>query len=281
MKKLLILSALFLLFVPCRSYCASVTLAWDPNTETDLAGYNIFYGLESRVYTQSIDVGNVVEFTIDGLDENATYYYAATAYDTDGNESDYSDELVHVISGVTTTTTTTTTTSTTTSTSSTTTTTTLPYPVEGFVECDSDTSDHECKDAYDTNASTYWITQWSFGGFTQRWIKVDIGEIKNAHGFLYTPRQDNQTGRINEFQVCLSLDGTEWTCPVIDDNTFNNSTDVQSRTFQPTTAKFLRLTALSSYGYWNRVAISEILVLYSDEEWGTPGPTINFRIKKK
>ena len=42
----------------------------------------------------SIDVGNTAKYTLTGLDEGVTYYLAATAYDQDDIESDFSEELV-------------------------------------------------------------------------------------------------------------------------------------------------------------------------------------------
>jgi hypothetical protein len=72
----------------------TITLAWDANTEPDLAGYKIHYGNSSRNYSTIIDVKNVTEYKIEGL-VPGTYYFAATAYDEDENESAYSIELEH------------------------------------------------------------------------------------------------------------------------------------------------------------------------------------------
>jgi hypothetical protein len=81
----------------------SVTLAWDPPTThgdgtplVDLAGYKIYYGGTSRVYTFYLDVGNVTNYRMEKLSPG-TYYFAATAYDTSGNESDYSNEVSKII----------------------------------------------------------------------------------------------------------------------------------------------------------------------------------------
>jgi hypothetical protein len=71
----------------------SVTLAWDPNQEPDLGGYIVYYGPRSRVYTNAINVGNVTTNTVSGLEETGTYYFAVTAYNTNGLESDFSDEV--------------------------------------------------------------------------------------------------------------------------------------------------------------------------------------------
>ncbi|MDR4497252.1 MAG: fibronectin type III domain-containing protein, partial [Candidatus Scalindua sp.] len=74
-----------------------VTLKWDPNTEEDLAGYKIYYSNSAGIYDSSVDVGNQTSYTVSGLVSNKTYYFAATAYDSSGNESDYSDEVIHDI----------------------------------------------------------------------------------------------------------------------------------------------------------------------------------------
>jgi chitinase len=75
----------------------TVTLAWDPNTESDLAGYRLHYGTASRNYTQSVDAGNVTQHAINNLSAGQTYYFAATAYNTAGNESGYSAEVSHTL----------------------------------------------------------------------------------------------------------------------------------------------------------------------------------------
>jgi len=92
---LLTLLAFALLLSPMAAYGAAVTLAWDANTEPDLAGYRIHYGTASGDYSHSIDVGNTTQYTLADLDDGVTYYLAATAYDVDSNESAYSVELVH------------------------------------------------------------------------------------------------------------------------------------------------------------------------------------------
>jgi hypothetical protein len=70
----------------------SVTLAWNSSPDTNVAGYNVYYGVASRSYTNMVNVGNSTNATISGLVEGATYYFAATAYNLLGLESDFSDE---------------------------------------------------------------------------------------------------------------------------------------------------------------------------------------------
>ena len=87
------------IFLPLKTDGAGVTLAWDPNIEEDLDGYVLYYGIDSGIYTEAVDIGNLTEYTLTGLEEDVVYYFSVTAYDIYGNESDFSDELSHAISG--------------------------------------------------------------------------------------------------------------------------------------------------------------------------------------
>ena len=100
-----------LIFFPQPAiYAADVTLAWTANTEGDVDGYYIYYktGASGAPYNGTgADQGNspikVIlaelsdsenpEFTIQGLSDTETTFFVATAYDTEGYESGYSDEV--------------------------------------------------------------------------------------------------------------------------------------------------------------------------------------------
>lgn len=72
---------------------AQAKLVWDANTESDLAGYNIYYGLSSRVYGSPEGVGLSTSYPL-VFKDGKTRYFAVTAFDTAKNESDYSTEVV-------------------------------------------------------------------------------------------------------------------------------------------------------------------------------------------
>jgi len=76
---------------------SSVSLAWDANTASDLAGYKLHYGSASRNYTQTINVGNVTNAPVAGLQAGVTHFFAVTAYDTGGLESVYSNEVSYQV----------------------------------------------------------------------------------------------------------------------------------------------------------------------------------------
>jgi hypothetical protein len=68
------------------------TVTWSANSEADLAGYKVYVGTRSGVYTQTIDVGKTTSYAIT-LPKGVTYFFCITAYDASGNESGRSVEL--------------------------------------------------------------------------------------------------------------------------------------------------------------------------------------------
>ncbi len=81
-----------------QAYAGDVTLQWDPNPETDLAGYKVYYGTASRSYTAPISLGLQSSYTVTGL-AAGTYYFSVTAFNQDGLESAFSNEVSTTISG--------------------------------------------------------------------------------------------------------------------------------------------------------------------------------------
>jgi hypothetical protein len=66
-----------------------ITLAWDASQ--DGVGYNLYYGRVSGVYIRGVTVTNTS--AVVGVRGTRTVYFAVTAFNADGVESDYSDEV--------------------------------------------------------------------------------------------------------------------------------------------------------------------------------------------
>ena len=75
----------------------SIPLTWNPSAGPGVAGYKIYYGGLSHVYTNSVNVGNVTTATISGLAPNTPYFFSATSYDASGVESGFSNEAIRTI----------------------------------------------------------------------------------------------------------------------------------------------------------------------------------------
>jgi fibronectin type 3 domain-containing protein len=73
-----------------------VTLTWTANGEPDLAGYKVYIGTASGTYDapgSAFVTGKVTSYTVSNLPKGQTYFFAITAYDSAGNESQLSAEV--------------------------------------------------------------------------------------------------------------------------------------------------------------------------------------------
>lgn len=68
-------------------------LLWDENQDPDIAGYKVYYGEQSGEYTSTKTAGSPT-VTLTDLTPDQQFYAAVSAYDTDGNESLLSTEIV-------------------------------------------------------------------------------------------------------------------------------------------------------------------------------------------
>ena len=87
------------------SSSGTVTLSWTPPTQnidgsylTDLAGYNIYYGVRQGEYDNRINISNpgIATYVVTNLSPD-TYYFVATSFNTSGVESPYSSEVTKVV----------------------------------------------------------------------------------------------------------------------------------------------------------------------------------------
>lgn len=64
------------------AFAATLTLAWDPPSDSATKGYIIAYGTKSGSYIRLIDVGFKTSVSVDALTAGTTYYFAVAAYDS-------------------------------------------------------------------------------------------------------------------------------------------------------------------------------------------------------
>jgi hypothetical protein len=103
--KILTIAAVCLLMASAPAFAQNVSLAWDPNREADVAGYKVHYksannssfnGTGAVQGSSPITVGNLTSLQIMGLEENKTWCFAVSAYNTSGEESPLSGEVCTV-----------------------------------------------------------------------------------------------------------------------------------------------------------------------------------------
>jgi hypothetical protein len=74
------------------SWGASYQLAWNSNPEPDIASYKVHVGTVSGAYTRTYSVTSPTA-TISDLPDAPVYYFAVTAVNSAGSESDFSSEV--------------------------------------------------------------------------------------------------------------------------------------------------------------------------------------------
>jgi hypothetical protein len=93
---LMVYSLIILVQSPAQA-ADGVSIAWNPSSNTNVVGYNVYYGGSSGVYTNKIYVGNVTSAVVMGLTPDATYYFSATSVSASGEESGYSAEISYTV----------------------------------------------------------------------------------------------------------------------------------------------------------------------------------------
>ena len=69
-----------------------LTLAWDPSPSPAVSGYRVYWGTNTRSYQFVTNAGLVLTQSV-VLVHRGRWFFAATAYDTNGLESDFSSEV--------------------------------------------------------------------------------------------------------------------------------------------------------------------------------------------
>jgi len=74
---------------------ARVTLEWDPSPSTNIISYLVYWGVQTRTYTNQVTTTELT-VTLTNLIRGEKYFFAATAK-SQGGESVFSDELVYTV----------------------------------------------------------------------------------------------------------------------------------------------------------------------------------------
>ena len=84
-------------------------------------------------------------------------------------------------------------------------------------------------------------------------------------GFKYLPRQDNNKGRIKDYEFYVSTNGTDWeTLSPVATGTFPDTAAEQEVTFDGITGVYVRLVAFSTFRVGdgeNLTSVAELNVL--------------------
>ncbi|MCA9731367.1 MAG: fibronectin type III domain-containing protein [Deferribacteres bacterium] len=74
--------------IPANLFASSVVISWDANSESDLSGYEIRYGLSNTNMQNIVNTGKSTQHEFTNLNPGVTYYFVVFAIDYAGNKSD-------------------------------------------------------------------------------------------------------------------------------------------------------------------------------------------------
>lgn len=114
------------------------------------------------------------------------------------------------------------------------------------VSVDSALANHGGMMSIDGSNASFWST--SLTKPYPHSITIDMKTAQFVNGFSYLPRQDGSPdGTIGAHQISLSMDGQNWGDPVAF-GTFRDDDTLKTSSFQATSGRFVRFTALSEAG---------------------------------
>lgn len=107
----------------------------------------------------------------------------------------------------------------------------IPFSALSIHDFDSEelTSEYApATNAIDGDPATIWHTTYANNVIDPlpHHLTIDLGSTRQIGGYVYTPRQNAQNGRIANYQVHWSSDGANWT--LMDSGTWTNTTAVQT-----------------------------------------------------
>lgn len=116
--------------------------------------------------------------------------------------------------------------------------------------------------AFDGDPATVWRTEWSATpARLPHEIQIDTGTVAEISGLKYLPPQDMAgRGRVKDFQIYVSDDGTYWGAPV-SEGRFSAGFAEQLVEFPPVLGRYVRFVALSEASGQQQTAAAEITLL--------------------
>ncbi|MDP3850184.1 MAG: Ig-like domain-containing protein [Luteolibacter sp.] len=85
------------LVLSLQAGAATVNLAWNANSESDISGYRLSYGTSPGSYSNTVATGAVTTVSVSGLEEGRIYYFSVKAVNQAGLQSVSSSEISYLV----------------------------------------------------------------------------------------------------------------------------------------------------------------------------------------
>jgi hypothetical protein len=129
------------------------------------------------------------------------------------------------------------------------------------VSADSEESDGRAQQAIDGKPDTYWHTEFRNNKPAHpHELVIDLGESQRFAALAYLPRQDNDSGRVGEFDVYATYDKSNWGEPIASGK-LPNTADLQVIELPQTSARYVKLVAKSAQRPQPSATVAEVFLL--------------------
>jgi hypothetical protein len=209
----------------------------------------IYYGTSSKgnakhpddftyEFSEVIENTDATSVTLEALPDGEMYYFSATAFDADGEESDFSNEVS----------------------------TTIGSEVLSVAAARASGDDGSNGPANTIDGD--FGTRWSANGQGQ-WLELDLGSVHTVSQVAIAWYLGNQREAVFDLEV--SSDGVNW-IPVFSGVSSGTTTDLETFSFSPVAAQFVRYVGSgNSQSTWNSVTEIQVFT-HPDTAPSTPEP---------
>ncbi|MCQ6569529.1 M60 family metallopeptidase, partial [Bacillus mycoides] len=129
-----------------------------------------------------------------------------------------------------------------------------------------ESSANPASNAIDGDSDTIWHSQWSETNQYPYNLTLEMDETRNITQVAYLPRQDgSDNGHILNYNIYTSVDGL--TYEKVSSGTWENNSDKKTATFDPVSAKYVKLEVLNGVNGYASAAKVDIL---TDSTFVTP-----------
>ena len=114
--------------------------------------------------------------------------------------------------------------------------------------------------ALDGDPSTFWQTEFTAEtSGTPHELTLDLGSSRRLDGLIYIPRQDSSRGRVQAYEILLSVDGKGWSAPVARGDWPDEPT-YQYVVLSGRPARFVKLRGLSEVNRLPLMSVAELAI---------------------
>ena len=116
----------------------------------------------------------------------------------------------------------------------------------------------------DGDVSTFWHSRYSPMASRPHFLVIDTGKTSKVAGLKYTGREDGDNGRVDEYEVLLSVDGKDWGQPVAHGHFHNDSTEQIVTWPAPVAARYVKFVPMSEVNGKDFSSVAELDLVFAE-----------------